>query len=138
LGIGLSGGRPITLASGVSVPGAIAADATNVYWVTGGTLVNDYHDATVMKVSARGGLATTLASNQAGYAAMGIAVDAASVYWTNYDGGTVMKVAICGGALTTLASGQNRPAGIAVDSSSVYWTTWADGSNGTVMKATPK
>jgi hypothetical protein len=60
-----------------------------------------------------------------------IAIDATSVYWTNFNGGTVMKVSTAGGTPTTLASGQAQPWGIAVDTTNVYWTNW---SGGTVMK----
>jgi hypothetical protein len=44
-----------------------------------------------------------------------MAVDATSVYWTNYISGTVMKVGIGGVTPTTLASGQDTPSSIAVD-----------------------
>lgn len=55
-----------------------------------------------------------------------IALDATSVYWTNYwfDGsytGTVMKVSITGGSPVTLATGLNFAGGIAVDGSGVYF-----------------
>ncbi len=72
----------------------------------------------------------------------GIAIDSASVYWTE-DGstpymsgpGVVKKVGINGGIVTTLylgLSGFNTgPRGIAVDSTSVYWT---DTLNETVNK----
>ena len=72
----------------------------------------------------QGGLCqpVVLASGQS--SATAIAVNATSVFWTNYGAsGAVMKVPIGGGTPTTLASGQENAAYIAIDDTSVYWTT---------------
>jgi len=104
---------------------------------------NDPAVQNVIAFTGGGGAPTTLASGHPG----DIAVDATSVYWTDFDtssgsggsNGTVMKVPVGGGPPTILASGQNWLDGIAVDATSVYWTT--DNSNGDgmlLMKLTPK
>jgi hypothetical protein len=85
----------------------------------------------------------------------GIAVDGASVRWTEHDGawprwpgsgdGRVMKVPVGGGTATMLASKQDFPSYIRVDRTSVYWTTGSTGSDGelamfgnaSVMRASP-
>jgi hypothetical protein len=85
----------------------------------------------------------------------GIAVDSASVYWTEDSGGIpnwpgtgdgrVMKVPLGGGTPTVLASEQDYPSHIRVDRTSVYWTTFSTGSagelfmfgNASVMRASP-
>jgi hypothetical protein len=113
--------------------GAIAVDATSVYW----TESDNTSEGRVVKVPIGGGVWTELASGQNNIA--GIAVDARSVYWANQgtgfapDGGSapsgsVVKVPIDGGTAITLVSGQS-PIGIAVDATSVYWAN----GDGTVM-----
>jgi hypothetical protein len=83
--VSTTGGTPIPLASFPDVLSAIAiaADATNVYWIMGGP------SGAVMKIPVTGGTPVTLASAQA--YPQRIAVDATSVYWTTSDG-TLMKL----------------------------------------------
>jgi len=116
---------PTALASGQADPLAMAIDATNVYWVSQGSI--SAANGTVVKVPLNGGTPITLASGQSDPIA--VAVDATNVYWidltavgTNAYVGTVLKVPIAGGAVTTLAFGQSSPTAIAVDGTYVYWT----------------
>ncbi len=148
----LNGGVPITLASGQGAPASIAVDSTSVYWSTsammkmplgGGTPVelatgvsNDpiavgplgaYGSGaaggnfSLVAVPLNGGALTALAPISETY---GIAVDATSVYWTNFsDPCPVMKVPLRGGASTTLVSAPGAGFGIALDASDVYFIT---------------
>jgi hypothetical protein len=78
-----------------------------------------------------GGTLSTLASGQG--SPLAIAVNIASIYWTNDICGTVMSVPLDGSAPPVLlASGQSYAVGIVADERSVYWTT-----QGTVTKFTP-
>lgn len=66
----------------VGIPGGIASDGTHVYFTGDNTLFR----ATVGQANS----AKAVAMNQSG--ASFVAVDAQSVYWTNYTAGTVMKM----------------------------------------------
>jgi sugar lactone lactonase YvrE len=100
----------------------LAVDAESLY-------VAGLDGSTIAKVPLAGGSLTTVASSPD--APIGVAVDAASVYWTTA-GGSVMKAPIGGGAPTVLASGQKSCTRPVVDAAtaSVYW---GDPDDGTIM-----
>lgn len=116
-----SGGPTTVLASGQTLPRAIAIDASDVYWANTGTEAPNAADGAIMKVPLGGGTPTVVASGQASPAL--IALDASNVYWTTYYGGTVMRAPKAGGPSETLVSGQQRPTGIAVDDTHLYFAT---------------
>jgi hypothetical protein len=134
-GVTPPGGGP---SSAVSELGQIAVDGESVYFV------DSYGSGLgrILKCAKNGcnNSPTTLASDLNG--AVGIAVDAANVYWTETGNnvvagqtvtgvGRVAKCAIggCNDSPTVVAAHQDGPTGIAVDAKHVYWATY--GGNGT-------
>jgi hypothetical protein len=134
-----TGGRCITvLAAGQQYPGALALDATSVYWL-GGSTSNPgggvFADGVVMKCAVGGcnQQPTTLAKGQA--SPSGLAVDATSVYWANTGingfgtDGALMKCAVggCGQTPAVVLAGGIGPDTIAVDATRLYWTITGNG-----------
>jgi hypothetical protein len=131
----ISGGSPVTLASGgtsggVTALGPIAVNGSNVYWDNGGMEQGTEYIRTsaLVTVPLGGGPPTTLASAQ-GIGMGGLALDAANVYWS-YETGTgqamayggVFSMPLGGGTITTLAAQRYCTSGFAIDGASVYWT----------------
>jgi hypothetical protein len=116
----------ITLDSQWIAPGALALDATSVYFTTQGVPTGS--SPAIVKVPKAGGTATTPATMFT--MPWDLAVDATSVYWTirvdlanpATSGGTVKSAPVSGAASVTLASDLGGPEGIAVDAANVYFT----------------
>jgi hypothetical protein len=77
-----SGGATTRLATTVSEPWGLAADATDLYWA-------DFQNGTIHSVPKAGGQPRVIAALQQG--PRHVALDDTYVYWTNYSGGTVMR-----------------------------------------------
>jgi hypothetical protein len=118
----VGGGAPTPVTS-VGLVNGIAVDATSLYF-TDGSEVN--------KVPIGGGSPNPLASC---LGADGVAVDSSNVYFA-CSSGDIIRVGVNGGVPVTLATrtGMN-PRGLAIDANSVYWTEY---SSLQVMQLTPK
>jgi hypothetical protein len=116
----IAGGPPV-LRTGIRWgPGALALDATNLYYAQ-----RDMNYGAVMKVPIGGGGDAVIAENQ--QAPTSIAVDATSIYWTTYPG-WLRKAPLAGGPPpTVIATGLsylyewlNWPDGLAIDATDLY------------------
>jgi hypothetical protein len=112
---------PTVLATMQKGARGIVANATSVYWVRRISQPDGGQADELVECAKAGcnGAPTVIAVDRN----VGVlAIDATSVYWTNWFG-TIMKVGLAGGTPTTLASGQAGAIGIAVDATNVYWAT---------------
>jgi hypothetical protein len=108
--VGLSGGAPESLVSGLLNVGGLSVDSSSVYWVS--------VEGAVTKVAVTGGTTVLLTSKRSN----AIAVDATSVYFADALDGAIWKVGLAGSTLSPITEGRGYTNGIAVDATSVYWT----------------
>jgi hypothetical protein len=113
------GGSPSTLVSDPYLPGQIAVDSTNAYWI-------DQNDPPMIMSCSVGGCAqpNTVIVLSMPFSASpdGIAVGPQGVYWTDASAGTVMRCPLNGSCQPTLiAAGEADPKDIGLDSTNVYW-----------------
>ncbi len=107
-------------------PIALAADATNLYWMSGGTL--NVNGTALMTNQLDASTVVTITTGQG--TPDGIAVDSTTnpptVYWTNRAGsGSVGAApAVADAAAVTLATGQGLPEYIQANGSAVFWSDW--------------
>jgi hypothetical protein len=110
----IGGGASQVVVAGETVSGALAFDATSVYWFgyTAGYVIK--------KADLGGGAATTIVPAGQSFG-LGMAVDMTGVYFTNPTAGRVYVVPTGGGALSAVASSQSYPYDIRIDGTYAYW-----------------
>jgi uncharacterized protein (TIGR03437 family) len=100
--VAVGGGTVTTYAAPIGRVGAMAADASSLYYVKlGGSA------AQIASVPLQDGTVTVLVPSSG--AQVGLAVDSTSVYWTEGASASVKKVPKGGGTVTTLATSPNVP-----------------------------
>ncbi len=107
-----AGGAATTLVSGQKMCGAIALDATNVYWSAG-------TNGAIMKVPLAGGVPVTLAM---GGDPTNLIVSGSNIYWTMPAANELKTVSVEGGTADLLGSAPVE--NLAVDAQSVYWSNF--------------
>ena len=126
-----------TLASVDAHPGiaaALALDADEVFWTTGGTDQPGAADGAVYRLTLPAGSPTLVAGSQG--APAGIALSPDAIYWTNHASGEVMRAARAEGVAKAIATNQVHPRGIAFGGGRVYWVNEGSGaSDGAVVMA---
>jgi sugar lactone lactonase YvrE len=121
--IGLAGGTPTTLVTGLDVVDGIAVDADSLYFV-------DYYKDAALDISSavsfigkapRGGGSFVKLVDGVPGRLEGVAVSGGSLYWSSATDGTVNRISTAGGEPTVVATGQGTVYRLAADDSGVYW-----------------
>jgi hypothetical protein len=117
--IGLGGGTPTTLVTGLDIIDGMAVDADSIYFsnVSSNTPSGV---SFIGKAPLAGGSFVKLVDNIPDRAE-GMAVGGGFAYWNDADAGTVNRVSIAGGDPTVLATGQGVVYRLTADDSGVYW-----------------
>lgn len=125
-------GGPISnVINGITEPGSIAVDTSNVYWA-------DVLNYTINSAPLSGtGPATELAYDGTGEP-YGIVLYGSNVYWITHNflvnpGGDVDSVPVGGGPITYLETGQNEPVGINITANNNY-LYYANGGAGRIWR----
>jgi hypothetical protein len=125
--IGLAGGTPTTLVTGLDTVDAIAADDTSIYF-TDYFIDANYDQSSAVsfvgKAPLGGGSFVKLVDGIPGRVE-GVAVGGGFVYWSNANAGTINRVSTAGDDPTVLATGQGvvYPPQLTADDSGVYWVS---------------
>lgn len=114
----LDGGIVQVLASGLSNPQRVVADADYAYWISAVA-------GEIRRVPLTGGMPQTIISAPG---ANSLAIDGTSLYWTNQLNGQVVRAPLAGGSQTTLFSGQYSPQWLHLANGWLYWGEgWSTG-----------
>jgi hypothetical protein len=130
--IGLGGGTPATLVTGLDAVHGIAVDADSLYFSDFFVDANfDYATAVsfIGKAPRTGGAFVKLVDNIPGEVE-DVAVGGGFVYWANATSSTISRVAVTGGDPTELATTNGTVYHLSADDSGLYWvdegTTYVD------------
>jgi hypothetical protein len=120
-----TGGAPIQVASGLSAPGPVAANAVNVYWAES--------TSGIMSAPLGGGSVVTLASGQwsPDGTSQGLALGSGIVALA-WGGHGLVQVPLGGGSADVIMD-PGSPQAVAIDGSTLYWTQ--NGFNAGLAKA---
>lgn len=118
----------VKLASALSLPWDIAADAAFVYYST-------YNGGDIRRVGASGGTQKVLVKGLGN--PTGVAIDSKYAYYATENAGDIARVVLDGSkAPETIATKQSKPSQLAVDDMFVYWTNYGTtDTDGSVAKA---
>ena len=132
------------LATGQLGPIAIAADGTNVYWITAGASYSSklgikVWGAQVLACAASGcgnrptvlvtyPPAPGLLTGGTPPSTAAIAVDATRVYWIDRESVRACAIGGCGCAPTTIVGSLWQPSAVTAAGGNVFWTEWAHGA----------
>jgi hypothetical protein len=120
----LAGGSTTVLATGQAGVDRIALDAAHVYFSTNDSVLRVLKDGSAPPV--------TLAQDPF---PVGIAVDAARIYWTSYQfDGSIMTCSLAACMPEVLAANQAYPDTIVIDGVNAYWTNHAHSDRGQVVQ----
>jgi hypothetical protein len=117
---------PSVVGSGQPTPNSLAVGFGYVFWTNAGTATQNYGDGGVMKCATSAlGNPTSVAKSQN---AQGVALNATTVYWTNWGAGTntgaVTSCPLTGCTTPQLVvSMEPEPSAIAVTATHVLWST---------------
>jgi len=108
----VNGGPAQTLGGGFGPPGALAVDATSVYWVD--------HNDTIFKVPKGGGATVTLASGLPYFSEL--VGDGTSLFFVEQDSGAIRRMSVNGGAISTLGFAEAMSQlQLTLDQQYLYW-----------------
>lgn len=123
-----------TLVSGQAAAGAMAIDATNVYWATSASAAQPNLLTGIGVAPLQGGTATALLPQSTPFAVLRLRLTATTIYWTDgmhvsaapKAGGAVRQV----GSLTSDLAANYTITDLAVDDANAYWTCAGNNAEG--------
>jgi hypothetical protein len=119
--VSVKGGAPVTLATQQANPGAIAIDATNVYWSNAG--LQTPHTAAIMSIPIGGGTPVQLAECPSSCG--DVTVGASYLYWVS-DGVNLVRANVDGSNASTIATESTAIHRVVVSENQIMWSEGPD------------